>query len=116
MPLETDAISRDPAAVEAYRADPLVYHGRIHARTGAEIMRATALIQHAMEREHMPLLIIHGTADRLCDPRGSQDLYSRAQSKDKTLNLYDNAYHELLNDLDKKKVLADLLDWLAHRS
>jgi alpha-beta hydrolase superfamily lysophospholipase len=33
-------------------------------------------------------------------------------SADKTLNLYEGGYHELLNDLDRDQVIRDLVNWL----
>jgi alpha-beta hydrolase superfamily lysophospholipase len=113
--VDSTAISRDPEIVKKYDNDPLNYRGGIPARTGAEVTRATKLIQEQMEAIKLPLLILHGTADRLSDPEGSQLLYKRAQSKDKTLKLYDGFYHEILNELEKEQVLGDIVEWLDGR-
>lgn len=110
--VDGNAISRDPDVVKKYEADPLVYRGGIPGRTGAEFNRATQLIQKQMESVTLPLLILHGTADRLSDLEGSQQLYERAQSKDKTLKLYEGWFHEILNEPGKEKVLADIVEWL----
>lgn len=110
--LDNAAISRDPEIVKKYDTDPLNYRGGIPARTGAEINRAMKLIQQQMEAINLPLLILHGTADRLADPEGSKQLYERAESKDKTLKLYDGFYHEVMNEPEKEKVLADIMEWL----
>jgi acylglycerol lipase len=109
------AISRDPEIVKKYDNDPLNYRGGIPARTGAEVTRATKLIQEQMEAIKLPLLILHGTADRISDPEGSKQLYERAQSKDKTLKLYDGFYHEIFNEIEKESVLADIVEWLERR-
>jgi len=61
----------------------------------------------------LPVLIMHGTADHLADPRGSELLYERAGSKDKTLKLYDGFYHEIFNEPEHKQVMADVEAWLA---
>jgi lysophospholipase len=61
----------------------------------------------------LPILIMHGTADRLCDPEGSQVLYERVSSKDKTLKLYDGFYHEIFNEPGREQVFADMETWLA---
>lgn len=114
--LDATAISRDPAAVQAYTTDPLVYHGRIQARTGAEIMRATNRARELAHEIDLPLLILHGTADRLCDVRGSQELFDGVRSPDKTLKLYDGAYHELFNEPEREAVIATICDWLDVRS
>ncbi len=113
--IDSSAISRDPDVVKKYDTDPLVYRGGIPARTGAEFNRAIKLIQGQMELVTLPLLILAGTADRLSDPAGSQQLYERAQAKDKTLKLYEGFYHEILNEPEKEMVLSDIVRWLeAH--
>jgi alpha-beta hydrolase superfamily lysophospholipase len=112
LPLETGAFSRDPAIADDYEKDPLVYHGRIRARTGAEIIRGVRAARENMDKIALPLLILHGTADRLCDPRGSRDLYARAASSDKTLRMFEEGYHELFNDLEKKAVMNTIVGWL----
>jgi acylglycerol lipase len=110
--LDSSAISRDPEVVKHYDNDPLNYRGGTPARTGAEIVRATRRIQAQMEAITLPLLILHGTADRLTDIEGSKQLYARAGSSDKTLKLYDGLYHEILNEPEKARVLEDIVHWL----
>jgi alpha-beta hydrolase superfamily lysophospholipase len=109
------AISRDPAVVAAAEADPLNYNGRVLARTGAETIRAVKRIQAQMNAITLPLLVFHGTADKLTDPHASRMLYERARSSDKTLNLYDGLYHETLNEPEKEQVLNDIIAWLTAR-
>jgi alpha-beta hydrolase superfamily lysophospholipase len=115
LPLDTDAISKDRAAVQAYISDPLVYHGKILARTGAEMTRGTKLIQRNMETVSLPLLILHGAADRLCDIRGSEDLYRRSPSADKTLRRFEAGCHELFNDAEKDGFITEIVEWLDAR-
>jgi len=112
LPLDTGAISRDPEAVRHYVEDPLVYHGRIMARTGAEMTRAANRIQSCMEDVTLPWLALHGTGDRLCDVNGSRQLHARSRSNDKTLKLFDGGYHELFNDLERDAFIAEILSWL----
>ena len=113
--LDSSGISRDPEVVRRYDNDPLVYRGGIPARTGAEITGATKMIQAQMETITLPLLILHGADDRLADPEGSKSLYERAQSKDKNLKLYEGYYHEVMNEPEKKMVLADIVEWTDGR-
>ncbi len=113
--LDSKAVSRDPAVVEAYEQDPLIYHGATYARTGAELIGATKQIQASMEQFKLPVLILHGTADRLTEPGGSRELERRAASADKTLKLYDGLYHELVNEPEKEQVMQDILEWMDAR-
>lgn len=115
QPLPASAISRDPAVVEAYEHDPLVYRGGMRIGHGAASLRAMERIELDMEEIEVPLLVLHGTEDRLTSPEGSKELIERARSRDKTLKLYDGLYHEVFNEPEKETVLQDLADWLdAH--
>ena len=111
--IDASAISRDQAVVAAYVNDPLVYRGKIRARLGAELIKAIQTLPHQMSQLHLPTLIMHGTADRLSDPKGSEILYQRVSSRDKTLKLYDGFYHEIFNEPERQQVFADMESWLA---
>jgi len=111
--IDASTISRDKAVLEAYTNDPLVYHGKISARLGAELIRAMQKLPHQISRIKLPILIMHGTNDRLCDPEGSKILYERVSSIDKTLKLYDGFYHEIFKEPGHEKVFADIEEWLA---
>ena len=109
------SISRDPAVIVQFRDDPLVFHGRFPVRTGAEILRAGGLARAEFERLDVPLLILHGTADRVAAVEASQALFLQAAATDKTLRLYPGLYHEVLNEPEKEQVRADLIEWIDRR-
>lgn len=115
-PLPADTISRDPAVVAAYEHDPLVYRGAPPARTGAAWAAAYQRVQDGMAGIAYPLLILHGTDDKLVPYRGSVQLHETACSTDKTLRLYEGLYHEVLNEPERDQVVADILEWLDARS
>ena len=60
----------------------------------------------------LPVLILHGTNDKATKYSGSQFFYDHAGASDKTLKLYEGHYHDLLNDVDKEKVMADIQEWV----
>lgn len=113
--LDASAISQDKAVVDAYVNDPLVYRGKITCRFGAEMIKTLRKLPSEMPELNLPILIMQGTADRLSEPEGSQMLYDRVSSRDKTLELYDGFHHEILNEPGHKQVLADIETWLAAR-
>jgi lysophospholipase len=113
--LDSSAISRDPAVVAAYENDPLVYRGKISARLGHELIRTMEGFTGRVTHLQLPLLILHGSADRLVDPDGSRWLYEMAGSQDKTLQLYRGYYHEMHNEPEHRRVLADVEAWIAAR-
>jgi len=110
--IDATAISRDQDVVAAYVNDPLVYRGKIRARLGAEFIKAIQKLPPQMAKIKLPILIMHGTADRLSEPSGSQLLYQRVSSRDKTLKLYDGFYHEIFNEPGRQQVFADIEAWL----
>ena len=112
LKLDLALLSRDPEVVAQAKADPLYFHGRIPARTGAELIRATQRIRQQMDALTLPFLLFHGTDDQITDPAGSAELYLRACSTDKTLALYPGLYHETLNEPEKDQVLEAMIEWL----
>ena len=114
--LDAAAVSRDPAVVAAYESDPLVDRGKMYVGLAAAIMRAQRVIDRAVARIRLPLLVMHGTEDQLASPQGSRSLHERASSPDKTLHLYAGLAHEIFNEPEQQEVLADLLAWLDART
>jgi alpha-beta hydrolase superfamily lysophospholipase len=110
---EASAISQDKAVVDAYVTDSLVYRGKIRARLGAELIRMMQELPHQMPKIVLPILIMHGTADRLSSPKGSEMLYERVSSRDKTLKLYEGFYHEIFNEPGREQVFKDMEMWLV---
>jgi alpha-beta hydrolase superfamily lysophospholipase len=55
---------------------------------------------------------MHGTSDQVTKYQGSQEFYDKAGSKDKTLKVYEGHYHDLLNDIGKEQVMADIITWI----
>lgn len=113
--LKNEDFSRDPDVVKSMNADPLIAHETQPTQTVAEMVRADERLKAAFPRMALPLLILHGTADKATKPSGSQHFYEKAGSKDKLLKLYEGHFHDLLNDVDKEIVMKDIQSWLdAH--
>src|SRR3954470_18487138 len=113
--LTNEDFSRDPQVVRAMNNDPLIAHEVQPTRTVAELARADERLKKEFRLIALPVLILHGTSDKVTRPSGSQLFYDTAGSTDKTLKLYDGHYHDLLNDVDKEKVLADISGWITTR-
>ena len=107
------AISQDKSVVDAYVNDPLVYRGKIPARFVAELIKTVDRLPSQIPTITLPIFIGHGTDDRLCNPEGSQMLYNLVGSHDKTLKLYKGFYHEIFNEPEHEKVMADVEAWLS---
>jgi acylglycerol lipase len=115
LKLHNEDFSRDPAVVKAMNDDPLIANETQPTRTVAELARADERLRTEFPSITLPLLILHGTADKAAKPSGSQMFYDTAGSKDKTLKLYEGHYHDLLNDIGREEVLADIVKWIEDR-
>ncbi|APA84176.1 lysophospholipase [Paraburkholderia sprentiae WSM5005] len=116
MKIDPALLSRLQPVVNANRNDPLVHHGAIPARTGAELLRAMARIERGRAELRMPLLVFHGTDDKLTEPDGSRAFGEHAGSPDKTLTLHQGSYHETMNDLDRDRAIEALVEWIEKRA
>lgn len=115
LAIDPSLISRDPAVVSAYVEDPLVHHGKLPARTVTELAAAIDSFPGAVGAITVPTLIMYGTGDRLCPPRGSVMLGERIGAADKTVRAYEGLYHEILNEPEQERVLDEMCSWLAAR-
>lgn len=113
--LKNQDFSRDPKVVAAMDADPLIDHETQPTKTLAEMVRADERLKNDFPKITLPVLILHGTADKATRPRGSQLFFDRAGSKDKTLKMYNGMFHDLLNDVDKEAVMSDITRWIDGR-
>jgi alpha-beta hydrolase superfamily lysophospholipase len=113
--LKSEDFSRDPAAVQAMLDDPLIAGEVQPTNTVAELARADERLHREFPLITLPVLILHGTADKVTRPAGSQFFYDTAGSADKTLKFYDGHAHDLLNDLDRNSVMGDIVAWIEAR-
>lgn len=113
IPGSTDhsSLSKDPKVAEDYRNDPLACHFNT-LQQGNEILRALSEMPSVCEKISIPVLIAHGTSDRIIKLEGSYHLLRCLQSKDKSLTILPNAYHELHNDHEKEDYFSNLVIWL----
>lgn len=102
-------LSSDPEIAEAYRKDPLV-HSVISVALYSSAARAAARILRDGNLLSIPLLLVHGTDDKIASPRGSGDLASIVPQA--TLKLWEKGYHELHNELFKKHVFSFIHSWI----
>ena len=110
--LDAAALSRDPAVVAAYRADPLVT-SRATVRWGTESLDTVRRIKADMSRIDVPLLVVHGEADRLNLAEGARALAEASSHSGTTLKIYPGVYHEPHNDLEHETVVADVREWVG---
>ena len=110
--LDSNGVSSDPAVVDAYNNDPLVYTGKATARLGAELIKTMQHVTQQAAKIKLPIMIVQGSDDKLVDPGGAQFLYDLVASKDKTIKIYKGFYHEVFNEPEHELVLNDVETWL----
>jgi alpha-beta hydrolase superfamily lysophospholipase len=108
--MDLSGLARDPAVVQHVLADPL-FHRRGTARLSTEVSAAIARVQAGAARFPVPVLILHGGADRMVPPDGSRR-FAAAAGPRASLIEYPGGYHALLADVGGPEVLADLAAWL----
>jgi alpha-beta hydrolase superfamily lysophospholipase len=112
--MDLSGLARDPVVVETALADPL-FHRLGTARLSTEVVAAIARVQAAAPRFPLPLLVIHGSADRMVPPDGSRAFVPRVGHPDRELREYPGAFHVLFADLDRERALTDVERWIAAR-
>src|SRR5229473_372713 len=113
--LKNEHFSRNQLVVDSMNNDPLIKGESEPTQTAKVMIDAATRLHREFPLIKLPVLILHGTEDKATNPSGSQFFYDNAGSTDKTLKLYEGHYHDLLNDLDKEIVMADINDWIDTR-
>lgn len=109
--LSAESLSRDPEVVRAYQEDPRIGTA-CSARLALELLRRPdeALARAAAVR--VPLLIVHGEADPLCDVEGSRAFQRALGAERAALITYPGLLHEILNEPEWPQVLGDVHGWI----
>ena len=101
--------------IQAYEQDDLLYHGKIEAGTGLELMHSNDWVSQNMQKFELPFLALQGTDDVLVNPEGPELLMQRCPQEDKALKVFNQARHDLLHDRSAQSVQNTILNWLEKR-
>ena len=112
--MDLTGLARDPQIAAALVADPL-FHRRGTARLSTEVTAAIARVQRTAPLLTLPLLLLHGGADRMVPPDGTREFFARTTVTDRTYREYPHAYHALFADIDADVVIRDLAGWIEAR-
>lgn len=110
--LPADAVSRDPAVVAAYEADPLVHHGKLPAGIAKALIGVGESMPRRAADLTKPLLVVHGEQDKLIPVAGSRRLLECVGPLDANLKVYPELYHEVFNEPERDLVLDDVVSWI----
>ena len=103
-------ISREKIEVDAYINDPLI-HSKISPNFSLTFIDSGKWAIDNASKLNVPIILLHGTGDKIIDYRGTQEFANNANRA--TLKLYENGYHELQNDLCKNEMLMDVVNWIS---
>ena len=113
--IDADAVSRDPEVVAAYKADPLVYRGKVPAGIGKALLVVSEKMHLLAPGITAPLLVVHGEEDKLVSADGSKRLVEHVGSHDVELKIYPDLFHEVFNEPERDRVLNDVVAWINQR-
>jgi alpha-beta hydrolase superfamily lysophospholipase len=113
--LKNADFSRDSARIAAMNADPLIAGETQPFQTMSALAHADERLKRSFSQVKVPVFIVHGAADRVTKPSGSREFYEHAGSADKTLRIYEDRFHDMLNDFGREEVMADFQAWIDAR-
>ncbi|XP_043297821.1 monoglyceride lipase isoform X3 [Cervus canadensis] len=116
--IDSSVLSRNKTEVDIYNADPLVCRAGLKVCFGVQLLNAVSRVERALPKLTLPFLLLQGSADRLCDSRGAYLLMESAKSQDKTLKIYEGAYHILHKELPEvtSSVFREINTWVSQRT
>lgn len=103
-----EMLSHDPDRQAAARSDPLMLNAST-AAFGARFFEEQARVRAAATRLSVPTLVIHGLDDPIVPPRSSEPL---AELPGVTRRAYAGIRHELHNEPEGPRILADVIAWI----
>lgn len=112
--IHSEWLSRDPAVCTSYNRDPQVSRF-VTARGAVELMANQSMIYSLCSLIQTPILMLHGTGDRVTEWEGTRFFFDEIPYAQKNLQLYEGWYHELFNEVGKEKVFADVASWIESR-
>lgn len=119
--LDASAISSESEEVKRYVEDPLV-HGLSTASHAAALIDQIERVRGRGAEVKIPMFVTHGALDRLCPPTGSMAFHQSlpgtipgSSAPHAAFRMYERSCHEILNDVEREQVMADMLDWIECR-
>jgi alpha-beta hydrolase superfamily lysophospholipase len=116
LSLDASCICRDKSVVDAYMGDPLVSKEKLSAKFLVEMFKTMEACQKNAKAITLPIRIMHGSADVMTDPQGSQLLHDLVSSDDKELEIYEGLFHEIFNEPEAPAIYQQVVNWLDKRN
>lgn len=101
--------------VEDYKNDPLILEKATLNFYVQFLVKGVNWVLENIEKYNYPCFITHGEKDVIVPKQASIDLYNNISSEEKEIKIYDNLYHEILNENEKDIILSDMIDWINNK-
>ncbi len=108
-------LTHDMAVIEAQKADKL----SLRIVSFRMYVEMTKMMRYAFDnasRIKVPVLLLHGTGDKVVDAKATKEFYDKVNTGDKDIRLYDELYHELLRETNRREIIGDIIDWVSKRT
>ena len=113
-------LTADMSVIQAYATDPLSgfrFTSRAYYDLFDVLTRVSKRAWAKRVPKNLPILLMAGEKDPVGNfGKGVRAVYDRLQREgvqDLTLHMYEGDHHEILNELDRERVLAQTLAWLC---
>jgi alpha-beta hydrolase superfamily lysophospholipase len=113
--MDLSGLARDPEVAARVLRDPL-FHRKGTARLSTEVTATIERVHAGAPSFPVPVLVLHGAADRMVPPEGSRRFVAGGGQPDRGLIEYPEGYHALLADTDGRRVLEDIVQWMMARA
>ncbi len=114
--LADDSLSRIKEVEQDYVSDPLNLKSYKFSLAGNMFVSGVRYLNKHLENYETPVLILHGSADKIVPAIFSERLHQLIPHSDKKLIIYESSYHEIFNDIDREKVITDVIEWLNKKT
>jgi len=107
---------RDKGVVEDYNNDPLILRETNIKLLGEAFIKGSGWINENIKNYEYPCLVLHGEMDRIVKDEASKWMFNNMNSSDKSIKIYPECYHEILNEKNEKEsVIQDIYKWIEER-
>lgn len=108
----TDDICSDREVVDDYMEDPMILTHASSSLLHEFQIKGVDYIRENISEYEYPCFITHGEKDNIIPKDASVFLYNNISSKDKEIKIYDDLYHEILNEKNRDEVINDMSNWI----
>lgn len=110
--VDSSLLTHDTNILDIYKKDPLIFQ-RISARLYCELQRMINRRSEIAHKLKEPVLLVQSGKDHVVSEEKALLFYQEMASSDKELTVYDDFYHEILNEVDRSTVYSRIGMWIS---